>query len=820
MRVVNGLMAIPSRLNKGLQQAWDRGDLIGLILALLLMLMPAFTLRAADWPLQSRILFPVILISITTSYLLAQSQYGELTALLLSMIYGGAAVLLVSAWSLRGLNLVAGSAEVITTVLQWVMDIFTGGINQDRLAFTVLVSGLFWFLSYNAVWHMFRLDRVWRVILPPAIVLLGNLAFYTGPSALEIYLAIFLFVSLLLLVRSNLIQREWSWYNSGVRIPKRLRPQFLMAGAGLSAMALAIAVLAPTGNLQDRLDQFQEFLRSDPIQQMAEFMNRLVEPIESEGPSTADYFGGDSLTLSGAISLGDQVILLADAPQTHRYYWRSRVFERYDGGRWAPSSTLRVPYLNPPVVLPLDTETLGGAREPVIQKITIGGTGSRLIYAAPQPVQITSVGGRVDLLRINEALDAASPVNISVMRPAKVLESGTTVEVVSQMSVATANQLRAAGTEYPDWVIDPSGTPGIGLSPRVANKALEIVNEVGAETPYDRAKAIETWLRNNITYNERIPAPPAGVDAVEWFLFEMKQGYCTYYATTMIVMLRSLGIPARMAAGFAQGEWDEASQLYIVRERDAHTWVEVYFPGYGWIEFEPTSAQEPLDREGDSAPPPIQNSRQELPTPTPQDSPTPFPSPTPQASPTPNPNQQQQDQPPTATLIPSVTPTATAVIVPTIAPPLKPPPPQSNDFLSFLFPALGAALLIFLLIVALVLIGLLLFWWWEWRGMGGLSPVSRAYARLERYISLIGIRHQDQETPEERRDVIVQKLPPAERPVTAITRLYGRERYGKPEDVESQEGRSSRIADNAWKETRRSIVQKWLRRFIPWRKDE
>src|SRR5215213_4839979 len=104
MRVVNGLLAFPSRISVGLQEAWDRGDLIGLILALLLMLMPAFTLRAADWPLQARILFPVIIIAIFVSYLMAQSRYGELTSLFLSVIYGGLTVMLVSAWSLRGLN--------------------------------------------------------------------------------------------------------------------------------------------------------------------------------------------------------------------------------------------------------------------------------------------------------------------------------------------------------------------------------------------------------------------------------------------------------------------------------------------------------------------------------------------------------------------------------------------------------------------------------------------------------------------------------------------------------------------------------------------
>src|SRR5262249_57256243 len=148
----------------------------------------------------------------------------------------------------------------------------------------------------------------------------------------------------------------------------------------------------------------------------------------------------------------------------------------------------------------------------------------------------------------------------------------------------------------------------------------QIVTEAGAETPYDRAKAIETWLRNNIAYNESIPQPPTGHDPVDWVLFDYKQGYCNYYASAMIVMLRTLGIPARMAAGFAQGTWDASQQVYTVQERDAHTWVEVFFPQYGWIEFEPTAAQAPLNRQ-DDVPAGIQASA----TPAVTASPTPTP---------------------------------------------------------------------------------------------------------------------------------------------------------------------------------------------------
>jgi hypothetical protein len=92
------------------------------------------------------------------------------------------------------------------------------------------------------------------------------------------------------------------------------------------------------------------------------------------------------------------------------------------------------------------------------------------------------------------------------------------------------------------------------------------------------------------------------VDPLEYFLFDIQRGYCDYYATAMAMMLRAVGVPARTASGYAEGTFDEESQSYYITQRDAHTWVEVFFPEYGWIEFEPTAGESPLDRpqnEGD-----------------------------------------------------------------------------------------------------------------------------------------------------------------------------------------------------------------------------
>jgi hypothetical protein len=131
------------------------------------------------------------------------------------------------------------------------------------------------------------------------------------------------------------------------------------------------------------------------------------------------------------------------------------------------------------------------------------------------------------------------------------------------------------------------------LSPEIV--ALAKQTSAQARTPYDKADAITQYLRSNITYSSTVESPPAGQDMLDWFLFDSKKGFCNYYASAEVILLRSLGIPARMVVGFAQGEFT-SPDLYVVRQQDEHAWPEVYFPGTGWVEFEPTSNQAALVR--------------------------------------------------------------------------------------------------------------------------------------------------------------------------------------------------------------------------------
>ena len=789
------------------------GDAAVMIVVAVLLFMPMLVVDIAGWAVDLETVIPVTLIGVFLGWLLARSRFGETAALAVSSVYGVLTVLLVASFN-QNLPFDEAIRAVVTRCYEWTLDALTGGINTDELVLTILVSILFWFMAFNADWHIFRLDRVWRVILPPGLIMLINLAFFSGREPLDLYFFCYLLMSLVLIVRSNLDRRAWDWYLRGVQAPAVVRRQFAAIGIFLSLLALAFAWGVPSSDLQERLKAFQRFLATDPIEQMAEVWNRLFAPIEGEGSATTDYYGADLLSLGGAISLGDDIVFTVEAPpSTYRYYWRSRVYERYAEGQWSPSADLRITDRSAPVELPMNSEFIGAKRQPVRQRFTIGAANTRIYYAAPQP-QLIEGSGRIDLIFTDKPANRS--MNVSVIRPLKLMRQGETYTVSSLISTATAHDLRRTSSEYPGWVSGPSlyiGAP----NPRILNLALEIVNDAAAVHPYDRAKAVEGWLRKNIAYNETISAPPPGVDTIEWVLFDAREGYCTYYATAMIVMLRHLGIPARLAAGFSQGAFDDDLQQYIVREREAHTWVEVYFPGYGWINFEPTAAEAPIQREGDEEAQETAEPLRPDPTASPTSTltPTATPSPTPPDSLTALPSLEAQEQnfeQPTPTPSPAPSPTPTPVILPTVQPPISPddPPP-----LSLLQPIILLALVVMLFLLILAIIALLLFWWWEWRGFGGLSPVSRAYARLERYIGLLGIRVGRNQTTLEKRRELQRRIPAAREPIRTISDLYTRERYGVTSQAPGDDKASAETADRAWYRTRGNILRRWLRRRLP-----
>ena len=160
---------------------------------------------------------------------------------------------------------------------------------------------------------------------------------------------------------------------------------------------------------------------------------------------------------------------------------------------------------------------------------------------------------------------------------------------VANITPADTRALRVAGTDYPAHII-----PRYLEVPKLDRRIPELARRItaGATTPYEKAAAMERYLQSNYGYT--LDLPPIGPsDPLANFLFERKQGHCEYFASAMAIMLRTLGVPTRVATGFRGGEYNDLTGSYIIRARDAHAWVEVYFPGQGWVTFDPTASAPP-----------------------------------------------------------------------------------------------------------------------------------------------------------------------------------------------------------------------------------
>ncbi len=147
----------------------------------------------------------------------------------------------------------------------------------------------------------------------------------------------------------------------------------------------------------------------------------------------------------------------------------------------------------------------------------------------------------------------------------------------------------ALATAFPE-VMPPTFAPYLALppmDPRIGRLAEEITRNQA--TPLAKAAALEAFLQTNFQYSLQMYTPE-GSDALAYFLFTRKQGHCEYFASSMAVMLRTLGIPARIVNGFRNGELNDITGSYVVRARNAHSWVEAYIPGFGWATFDPTPA--------------------------------------------------------------------------------------------------------------------------------------------------------------------------------------------------------------------------------------
>ncbi|AEN05609.1 transglutaminase domain-containing protein [halophilic archaeon DL31] len=269
----------------------------------------------------------------------------------------------------------------------------------------------------------------------------------------------------------------------------------------------------------------------------------------------------DSVGVVGSIRLSPAVRFTIESERES--YWKVGSYDRYTGNGWVRTGESRQysGQLDGPPGESVEVEQTVTAETPL-----------NSMPAAWKPVQVEGSVRRATQVTTQDGLRAATAI-----------DEGESYTVTSEVAQYSSGDLRSAGTDYPDEIEQrylglPDSTPD-----RVRERTDEVVAD--ADTPYEAAVAIESYLESNKRYSLSVQQPEGNI--ADAFLFEMDAGYCTYYATTMVTMLRTQGVPARFVTGYTSGE-RVAEDRWVVRGLDAHAWVEVYFPDIGWVAFDPT----------------------------------------------------------------------------------------------------------------------------------------------------------------------------------------------------------------------------------------
>lgn len=381
------------------------------------------------------------------------------------------------------------------------------------------------------------------------------------------------FVALTLLHRSEVLEKAAGALAKPDRRPARGLPVGWLRPAGtvlVVGLILFLVIPQPRGV---RSFSLPFSIGSGGVSGLSGIFNPGFEGDPASRSSGVSYFGfSDEMDLRVRGELSEILVMRvrASAPAM----WRGVIFDSYDGVSWHAPEPDQVSSLgvDAPYSYPTEFRDLGPRAE-ATQTFYVEVEQPNALFAAAQPDVIWFDGG----VSVDDNGSLRTDISLS---------EGAVYSVVSSRGAASPAQLRTAGGGRVPGPLRKYLQLPSDLPPRVATLAREVTSE--ARTDYDRVKAIEDYLSENYRYSLESPVPPDGRDAVDHFLFETDVGFCEQFASATAVMLRTLGIPARVVAGYTPGTRNPFTGYYEVHGSDAHAWVEVWFPRLGWYEFDPT----------------------------------------------------------------------------------------------------------------------------------------------------------------------------------------------------------------------------------------
>ena len=546
-----------------------RGGWPGLPIYLVMILIYPVSLGQAGW-VDLNQQFPYIaLAGVILGTVAGNSRIRPRRSTALGILAGAITVVVFTIVAGSGVSLHAKSVDLGTHVNNWVTQIIAGESANDPSVFVLLLGATCWVSAYLGAFALARDHRSWDAVLFSGACLTINVSL--ALTSLFFDLILFTLCALVLLTRLHIVNLSERWERQNIEPAGEMDWRLLRGGLTWTLVLILMAFFTPRVAAADLVSNaFNAF--EGPYNRVQAEWQRFFAGVS--GPSRLQGVSfSDSIRLGQAPNLGDRVVFYVNAPAAH--FWRAVSYDFYTGAGWRRTETDRV-----------DKVTVNYAeRQKLDATFQIVVPHANLLFGANEPTKVNVP------YQFQTGDDRGFSTSLYAVNRDQAQGTYTTSSLVS---IATKEELRKATTVYPaaikaKYLQLPSSVP-----PRVADLAHRIAD--ARVTPYDKAEAVETYLRDTYKYSTVVKSAPPGRDPVDYFLYDLKADFCEYFASSMAVLLREVGVPARVVEGFTAGELD-LNNRYLVRELNAHAWVEAYFPQYGWIEFEPTPSELPFDRQ-------------------------------------------------------------------------------------------------------------------------------------------------------------------------------------------------------------------------------
>jgi multisubunit Na+/H+ antiporter MnhB subunit len=482
---------------------------------------------------------------------------------------------------------------------EWSLVLLTGMPYYDPVAITVLWGLSIWGVVTWAMWYLFRRNQPFAAFIPSISLVAIALALGGETS----YNLAFMFgATIILMAFANHDTHERRWLRERLAFTETIRARIISIAGLLTIGLVVFSLLTPSISFDFMADFARKMTGTDPsdtelaqslgIQNQGGSQEADILDLRREGGLPNDHLIGSSPKLSEQVVMVVRVeTAQSGIPEDQLtealspLYLRSLVYDRYIGSGWASRDT-KVEGYKPGDLIPSADENARPVRQQVQFVEDLGG----LMYTLGTPLSADQD------FRVAWRLQSGETGVYDIFGATV---EGETYRADSLMQIHSIDELRTAGQNYPGWLISRY----MSLPETVPENVLTLARDLTATqtNPFDRAVAIENYLRQ-FPYNLNVSTGPAGADIVEYFLFNLQEGYCDYYASAMVVLARAAGMPARYVVGYIGEHYDESLDAYVITADQAHAWAEIYFPEYGWIQFEPTGGRPAIERPPEALP--------------------------------------------------------------------------------------------------------------------------------------------------------------------------------------------------------------------------